>query len=114
VIEMVFGWNLEVPWAETRDLSGWNRSWAAHTAAACDCCSTFRYSTVDPTDASSGAASPRWSISRCGVFLAAGEIKAEAYRVSRLGPIQVGRPGQRVCRAVIRSRHGGAGARRNR
>ena len=65
---------------------------------------------INPTDASSGAASSRWPISRCGVFPAAGEIKAEAYRVSRLGPIQLGRPGQRVCRAVIRSRHGGAGA----
>ena len=74
----------------------------------------LQHISIDPTDASSGAVSPRWSISRCGVFPAAGEIKAEAYRVSRLGPIQVGRPGQRVCRAVIRSRHGGAGARRNR
>jgi hypothetical protein len=82
-------------------------------AAACDFCSTFRY-----------CRSHRSQQRRCflslvnfslwrpwrAIFLfpAAGENKAEAYRVSRLGPVQIGRPGERVCQVVIRSRRGGA------
>jgi hypothetical protein len=104
----------------TCDLSGWNRSWAVHTAAACDFCRLAAH-----FDRSHRSQQRRCFLSLVNFslwrpwraifpFPAAGEIKAEAYRVSRLGPIQLGRPGERVCQAVVRSPHGGAGARRNR